>query len=454
MKAAIILTILFLICGGVVYSYVTAKQREKRAEGIARREALEYTHQVEAALKSRREILSTNVARGEVLLQDGMAILQEVEGVAAPEPERAGGGAAGAVKQGASRPRPGPSKAFDPKNPAGLLPRKVLEAQWKNKKANTQQAPENEDPLARASAETQNVLRAEKKRGLSELQAAGEELRKEVDALLALLAEVDGEWFEIERRIGKAEDAMFAYEARALNKKAYADIATLAGALERSENHLNAASKTVDHMRLLKKQHEDRLAAAREDAEQRRKEAEHSAQVTRELAVVASVDERLKDPVAIYKFADALKKAEAMLANIETDEAKAPMKVRVERYKRAAELKAFVISQITKHPFRWGWTQGLPVGKDIIAIDESTLKLVDSSVNWPDVKIPQLQKMVEYAIAGVDGVRMSVQGEQYLNAAICMQLLGAESASETMHQRMLQTKPELAARADELLLRK
>ena len=192
---------------------------------------------------------------------------------------------------------------------------------------------------------------------------------------------------------------------------------------------------------------QERLAAAA-----REKERARQAKIDRELADVQRWRDEASALVQQADYAKALKEVKSRQSQIESDEARRQLAVTIERAERLVGLRAFLVDNMRKVPFQWGWDRGRGSREDILSGDDEHVTLRSGMVPWREVSGVQFLQIVDH-YARLRSTRRSVRGEQYLAAAIYCDENGAEEARAAMIEKALEAAPFLDEAVDRLFRR-
>jgi serine/threonine protein kinase len=197
---------------------------------------------------------------------------------------------------------------------------------------------------------------------------------------------------------------------------------------------------------------EARVAAERARDEQARQEAESAqqAKADAERQAVEALGTQGRELVRAWRFDEAVALATRASGALETESAKVAAAAVRDRYQRLVGLKAFVVQELSRAPFPWGW--GRPGGKreDVIGADEKSVKLRGRQVAWAKVGNPQFLALVDHCL-GRPETRRSAQGEQALAAAIFCWENGGDDFARRYREQALQAVPSLERDAERLL---
>ena len=86
----------------------------------------------------------------------------------------------------------------------------------------------------------------------------------------------------------------------------------------------------------------------------------------------------------------------AAAANLQTDEGKEAAATATRRLVLLRDLKAYVIKQLAKKPYSWGWLSATQV--DVLGADENDVLLKGRSVPWAQVSAAQMFRFVQHFI--------------------------------------------------------
>lgn len=193
----------------------------------------------------------------------------------------------------------------------------------------------------------------------------------------------------------------------------------------------------------------ERAEAAQAEAA-RRAETARQALMAEEKARAEMTRQRLAPLIKQYRFDEIVAQLDSALPGYQTETGRAPLAHWRERVQRVADLRAFLIAQAGKEPYRWGWTD--PYGaRDILAITADGVKLAGKPpVPWADVPLPQTLKMLDH-YAARPGVATRTQGGLFLAAAILCEEWGDRLRALDYRRKTLDVASYLAGDLERLL---
>ena len=184
---------------------------------------------------------------------------------------------------------------------------------------------------------------------------------------------------------------------------------------------LAAAAASLQVLKAIRDRFELEKREAERKEEARRKEAEHQRHVEGESAMAAQAAESAKALFKTMQFTQAVEQLTGKLAEFRTEEGRQALKKVIDRYAYLANLKAFLIEQINRRPFEWGWGRGNTV-RDVLGADENVVKLRNGQAAWADVNPQQMARFVERYTP--KEVPFRPRGKARLGAAIYFQEMG------------------------------
>ncbi len=185
-------------------------------------------------------------------------------------------------------------------------------------------------------------------------------------------------------------------------------------------------------------------------AEQRRLEAERQAREAAERAAVVDLARRSAEAARAWKFRDALTEATRVRDGLEFPDSRGAAEILVDRYTRLSGLQTFLVQELGRQPFSWGWGHAGGAREDILGANDKGVRLRAREVPWNQVGIVQYLAIAEHCI-GRPTVRRSQQGEHYLALAIFCDEFGGDEAARRYRDRAVNLYPPLDAVADRLL---
>lgn len=192
----------------------------------------------------------------------------------------------------------------------------------------------------------------------------------------------------------------------------------------RAEALAQHAARERERERRLREEEARRRA---EEEARRRAEEERRARVAEELVRVETVRQQTAALIAKNRFEEAFQRVTRDVEGYQTEDGRAAIALLVDRYQYLKDLKAFLIEQLPKRPYPWGWTQDRSP-EDVLGADAQGVRIRTRTVPWDQVSVPQMLRLIRHALAAPD-VRVRVLAEQHLAAAIyCRENGGTEPA--------------------------
>ncbi len=224
------------------------------------------------------------------------------------------------------------------------------------------------------------------------------------------------EQLEQAQKIGKDADSVLAEAEKARSKKAAEGI--LPG-LENMQAQLDSISKKIEKMlkktsspitelnALLenrkqeleeaKREQEQEALRKKQEAELQRKQAEHQAKVNQDLALIGNADAALKAAVRTQEYDDFIFDLKKKKDKLITKEGKETINKYIDQAVYLQDLKTFLIKQLNKYPYKWGWIEG-GSPEDIIKATPKRIFLKGRSVTWNNVSPKQYYKIATHYI--------------------------------------------------------
>ncbi|MGQ9660768.1 MAG: protein kinase domain-containing protein [Kiritimatiellia bacterium] len=273
-----------------------------------------------------------------------------------------------------------------------------------------------------------------------------ESARKLEEAATNVIAEVrqaEKPW-TVERRVIRLEGWLT--ELRRLER----EITTKVAAIERASQRAENIRRQVEKERLDKLRAEEEAARQREEEERQKREAERLralAEAEKQRATAAHVE--VVELIRKNQFEEAYDKLSQALAQCQTEEGKAAMKVFVDRVARLKELKAFLIKRMSSEPLKWGWGQGA-AATDVLGADASGVKIKLGTVPWKEVSAAQMVRFVRAYLADKE-LRATVLADLNLAVAIYCEENGAKDLARQFADKAVDLFPSLAEEVKRLL---
>ena len=134
---------------------------------------------------------------------------------------------------------------------------------------------------------------------------------------------------------------------------------------------------------------------AAEEAAAARKEEARKALIAQETEKVKTAREANANLVKTLQYGEALTALLAATGGLQTDEGKEAVAVASRRLTLLRDMKTFVIRQLTREPYRWGWQSGGSQA-DVVSADEANVALKGRSVPWVQVSSAQMFRFIQH----------------------------------------------------------
>lgn len=113
-------------------------------------------------------------------------------------------------------------------------------------------------------------------------------------------------------------------------------------------------------------------------------------------------------------------------------------------------MKGFLIQELGKAPFAWGWVRPGGTREDILGADSNGIKLHRRTVPWGDLAFTQFLAIVDHCIKDSKATR-STLGEQYLATALHCANLGNADLARKYRDKALETSAALRRTVDQVM---
>ena len=201
-----------------------------------------------------------------------------------------------------------------------------------------------------------------------------------------------------------------------------------------------------------RKAKEDADRMQREARERQEQERLYKAKMEAELQSVSGA--RLQNQLMArqHQFKDIVEAFKKQFTDLETREGRAAAETLIEQYSRMADLKAFIVQQLNRRPYSWGW---LRPKQDVLGATDKGVRLQGALIPWSEVGAPQMIRFIDHY---VDHRQVSLrdQAEHSFNAAIyCLETGGdtdsARNKAIEYLRKAVQLRPNLETEARRLL---
>ncbi len=278
------------------------------------------------------------------------------------------------------------------------------------------------------------------------------------------------EQLEQAQKIGKNADRVLAEAEKSRSKKAAEGI--LPG-LENMQAQLDSISKKIEKMlkktsspitelnalfenrkqELEEAKREQELEALRkkQEAELQRKKAEHQAKVNQDLAIIGNADAALKAAVRTQEYDDFIFDLKKKKDRLITKEGRETINKYIDQAIYLRDLKTFLIKQLNKYPYKWGWIEsGSP--EDIIKAIPRRIILNGRSVTWSNVSPKQYYKIATHYINEQNkNVKLVDLAKNAMGLAIYFNTYGAYERAVEFADKAISWSPRFAKEKARLL---
>lgn len=284
----------------------------------------------------------------------------------------------------------------------------------------------------------------------AELMGIAREVAASRDSIYALQAQMLDRQPTLDRRRGEVMKAYRRVVAAAALAEIEKDIQTIDELLVEARDVVRQMDiKTAEAESI--KEEEIRLREARAEAERRQHEAEAlQRRIEDEIRQAAELVKLSKVSIRRFAFREALEPMENALAAFTTAPGRRALELPVERVQRLQSLKTHLIDGLNKSPFRWGWGTTAADSQDITGADEAGVKITTGHVEWKDVPIARLMKIIDHV--GKTGRRLSSErASDNIDTAILLDEFGMKDQACERVREAIAINRHLAEDARRLL---
>ncbi len=191
---------------------------------------------------------------------------------------------------------------------------------------------------------------------------------------------------------------------------------------------------------------------AREEEKQQQLKAAHEADVASDLARIDGADAAVKKAMQLHLYDDVIDDLNKKKKQLKTDEGKEAVSVYIDRAVYMRNLKKFLIKQLNKNQFKWGWIDN-GSAEDIIKATPKRIFLKDSSVRWSDVSTKQFVKIFKHYVTDMNkSVKLVELGRQSMGVAVYCYENEAYDLAERYAYKAVEMNPRLAKDSERLLV--
>ncbi len=196
-----------------------------------------------------------------------------------------------------------------------------------------------------------------------------------------------------------------------------------------------------------------KLAAEKQARDEEKREqllAAHEADVASDLAQIDGSDAAVKKAMKIHLYDDVIDDLNKKKKQLKTDEGKAAISIYIDRAVYMRDLKKFLIKQLNKDPFKWGYIDG-GSPEDIIKATPKRIILKGRSVLWNDVSTKQFFHLIKHYVTDMNkSVKLVELGKQSMGVAVFCYEHEAYEPAERYAYKAVEMNPRLAKDAERL----
>ncbi|MFT5239120.1 MAG: serine/threonine protein kinase [Candidatus Promineifilaceae bacterium] len=184
-------------------------------------------------------------------------------------------------------------------------------------------------------------------------------------------------------------------------------------------------------------------------AEQQAEAERYAEKVKNERELVSTLAEDGAQLIVQHNLDQPVSDAEALLLDLETPEAKADLDVVLGRFRIIQGVRLYLIAQIKKQPYRWGWRPHGGQGQDIVAANAEGITTSSQKIPWNAISLPLLSKILDHYVGGT-GVPPSAKANNLIGLAFLCRLNSREAAAEQFESRATMASPYAQATIERL----
>lgn len=265
----------------------------------------------------------------------------------------------------------------------------------------------------------------------------------------------------------KVDASRTSYEAAANLKILNSDLEAVKTLETDSRERLQSAQKTILEADEIKKQKEadeeaklkaiqEEEARVKAEIDARRKAEAYAELVKNELELAESSRKINESLIRQHLFKEAINAIKAQTGDFKSEEGKQAILIVQERFERLEALRQFLIENIKKDPYKWGYGSGRSA-RDIGSADEKGIQVMGlpQTITWESLGAKQMLQIINHYLAS-KSIRIRALGEANLAAAIyCYEIGQGNDAAINAAKKYVETAvshcDDLQARADKLL---
>ena len=210
----------------------------------------------------------------------------------------------------------------------------------------------------------------------------------------------------------------------------------------------------------IEEQRADTAKARHELEKQKQQEAQqklllvaHETDVANDLDQLDGAHAAVKKAMNAYMYDDVIIDLKQQRSQLKTDEGKEAINIYIDRAIYMRDLKKFLIKQLNKSQFQWGWIDGSSP-EDIIKATPKRIILKGKSVQWDAVSTKQLFHLIKHYVTDMNkSVKLVELGQQSMGVAVFCYEHEAYDASERYARKAVEMNSRLAKDSERLLVR-
>ncbi|MDA1045080.1 MAG: hypothetical protein O3C57_07650, partial [Verrucomicrobia bacterium] len=155
---------------------------------------------------------------------------------------------------------------------------------------------------------------------------------------------------------------------------------------------------------------------------------------------VADVETQGTANILASDYDTAVKVAEDLLSELKTEEAQIALQVVIDRFRLIQGVRQYLIAEIAKEPFRWGWKLNAGQGEDILAADENGITIRSGTIPWKEVGLPRLSGIVAHYLSR-PGVAPSTKGNHFIGLSFLCRLNSLTTVADQFEAKASDASP-------------
>jgi len=268
---------------------------------------------------------------------------------------------------------------------------------------------------------------------------------RRVESCLIRLREMDRTAFEIDAQARTLYEDILTDRTLSnalLRVQAIAPLADKAAGMHKEALDLLQQTKDrVDDVRREMARVEEDHAIAAEAERKRREEEALRILIASEIKRAKVLRTEQTPKVQKWAFARLLEEATSAQEAMKTPEGKKAVEPLIDRASRLKAFHQFLVDQIGKTPYKWGWGEG-GAARDIEAATLDGIKYTGGTAPWPEISARQLIKIIDHYLADVRLGGRTI-GDAYLAASLLFRDMNAGEPADIYARKAVQYAPSL-----------